>query len=187
MQRSLVPESYQVKIEKVGRSRYVLNTSQVFPVPRERAFTFFKDPRNLCEITPAWLDFQMCGRDGCDVYEGAEFDYTIRWFGVKMLWRSRIVDYRPPEGFTDIQIKGPYKVWEHRHHLEEIPEGTVMTDQVTYVVPFFFMGALIHEIILGKQLMDIFCYRAVKIHEWVRSGSADYRGCDPEKRPFLLF
>jgi ligand-binding SRPBCC domain-containing protein len=91
----------------MGVTRFGLMTSQVLALPRDMAFTFFEDPKNLFEITPDWLDFSLLDREKSDVFEGAEFDYTIRWLGQKLMWRSRIVAYKPPERFTDIQIRGP--------------------------------------------------------------------------------
>ena len=101
-----------------------------------------------------------------EVFEGAEFAYHIRWFRTKMQWRSRIVKYLPPEEFTDIQVKGPYNIWEHRHRFSETKEGTLMTDEIFYRVPFSYIGEFVHALIIKKQLMDIFCYRALKIAEW---------------------
>jgi ligand-binding SRPBCC domain-containing protein len=101
---------------------YRLVSSQVLPVKKERAFAFFEDPGNLCDITPASLDFCILNNDSdSGVYENSEFAYTIKFLGIKMLWRSKIIDYKPPDRFTDIQLKGPYKSWVHVHVLEEVP------------------------------------------------------------------
>jgi ligand-binding SRPBCC domain-containing protein len=134
-------------------------------VKRERAFAFFEDPGNLYDITPAWLDFRLLKKDSNPgVYENAEFDYTIKFLGIKILWRSRIIDYRSPITFTDIQLKGPYKSWVHVHVLDKVPEGTLMRDEVSYKLnlPAF----ILHPLLIRKKLMDIFSYRAVKIAEW---------------------
>ncbi|UCH80793.1 MAG: SRPBCC family protein, partial [Nitrospiraceae bacterium] len=121
-----LPSSFHITIIRSGFLTYKLCTSQLLPIDREKAFDFFKDPGNLCDITPAWLDFCILNTDSnTAVHENAEFDYTIKFMGVKMPWRSRIIDYKPPERFTDIQVKGPYKSWEHQHVLENAPEGTL--------------------------------------------------------------
>ena len=164
---SLLPDSFKVDIERVGQAMFVLRTEQLFPVPRTKAFSFFEDPRNLFAITPDWLDFRMLRPAGSlEVLEGAEFDYHIRWFGIKMSWKSRIINYRPPEVFTDIQIQGPYVRWEHTHRFESVPAGTFMTDEVQYTVPFSRIGELCHNLVIRSQLLDIFCYRAAKINAW---------------------
>lgn len=160
-----VPKSVHITINRRGFLTYLLATSQVLPITREVAFTFFEDPRNLCDITPAWLDFCMLNT-GSEVlvHENAEFDYSISFLGIHMVWRSRIIDYRPPERFTDIQLKGPYKEWTHVHILEEHETGTLMKDEVTYRL--YLPALILHPLIIRRKLMDIFTYRAVKIMEW---------------------
>jgi len=161
-----LPESFTVTIEHVGQASFVLQTELHLPVSRIRAFSFFEDPRNLFFITPDWLDFRMHGLPASlEVNEGSEFD-RIRWLRIKMPWKSRIVNYRPPEEFTDIQIQGPYRTWQHIHRFEITQQGTFMTDEVHYCIPFSLIGTLVHTLLIKKQLMDIFCYRSAKIHEW---------------------
>jgi len=162
-----LPETYTIRFTPVDRATHELITAQVLPLAREEAFAFFQDPRNLFDITPDWLDFRMVDRNSStDVIEGAEFDYTIRWFGIRIRWRSRIVGYRPPEKFTDIQLVGPYRFWRHLHSFESLPEGTRMTDAVTYRLPR--LAVPLNDLLIKRQLGDIFDYRAVTIAKWAR-------------------
>jgi ligand-binding SRPBCC domain-containing protein len=164
------PSSFSVRISSLGSSSYELTSTQVLPIPQERAFSFFEDPRNLFDITPDWLQFVMRDREAkVSVFEGAEFDYTIRWLGATIPWRSRIFGYRPPERFTDIQVRGPYRSWTHLHVFESADVGgTVMRDRVTYQLPCGLAGGLVHWLIVRRQLMDIFRYRAARIDAWAR-------------------
>jgi ligand-binding SRPBCC domain-containing protein len=105
---------------------------------------------------------------GEKVFEGADYDYSIKWLPWlgRTKWRSRIVRYLPPERFTDIQVIGPYTSWEHLHTFEEVSEGTSMKDIVTYRLPFGLIGKFAHHILIRDQLEDIFSYRAMRINEW---------------------
>ncbi len=159
------PSGFHIDIKRCGLLTYQLTTSQILTVTRETAFKFFEDPGNLCDITPLWLDFCMINKESTiEVGENAEFDYTIKFLGKKMRWQSRIIDYHPPERFTDIQLTGPYKSWIHKHILEKVPDGTLMKDEVFYTLHL--PTAVLHPLIIKKKLMDIFSYRAVKIAEW---------------------
>jgi ligand-binding SRPBCC domain-containing protein len=152
-------------INRFGLLTYRLVTSQLLSIDQKEAFEFFEDPGNLYDITPSWLDFRLLAKDSNPgVNENAEFDYTIKFLGVKILWRSRIIDYKPPERFTDIQLKGPYKSWVHVHALQEVPEGTLMRDEVTYTL--YLPASFLHPFVIREKLMSIFRYRAVKIAEW---------------------
>jgi ligand-binding SRPBCC domain-containing protein len=165
----MLPQSFTLAIRPCEHASWQLSASQVLPLRREQAFAFFQDPRNLFDITPDWLRFVMKDRESkTEVSEGAEFDYTIRWFGLTIPWKSRITGYRPPGEFTDIQLRGPYRSWSHRHTFEEAPEGTMMRDTVTYRLPFGPLGRIVHSLAVGKQLEDIFRYRAKRIDEWAR-------------------
>jgi len=49
--------------------------------------------------------------------EGTLIDYTIGWAGIRMHWRTLITTFAPPHEFVDVQLKGPYLMWHHRHNL----------------------------------------------------------------------
>jgi ligand-binding SRPBCC domain-containing protein len=116
-------QSYTIEFRKLGLFTHQLAASLFLPVDRRKAFSFFEDPRNLFEITPEWLDFRMLDPEQSEVREGAEFDYTIKWLGLTFRWKSRIFDYHPPDSFTDVQLSGPYRSWEHLHVFEETEGG----------------------------------------------------------------
>jgi ligand-binding SRPBCC domain-containing protein len=163
-----LPEDFRINITSVEKD-YILKTVQTLPIPREKVFAFFQNPQNLFGITPDWLDFRMdVARQGEEVFEGAEYDYHIRWLGLRIKWRSRIKAYDPPRSFTDIQIAGPYAKWEHTHVMQEDGDRTMILDSVVYRLPFAYLGRAVHTLIVKNQLKDIFCYRALKIKEWVR-------------------
>jgi ligand-binding SRPBCC domain-containing protein len=164
-----LPPTFTIGFEHIHRSLCRLTASQMLPLPRKDAFVFFEDPRNLFDITPEWLRFKMKDRDAkVVVCEGAVFDYTIRWYRIRLPWKSRIEGYLPPERFTDIQIAGPYRSWSHLHIFEEHEGGTLMRDVVTYRLPFGPLGAVVHRLAVRSQLENIFRYRAVRIDAWVR-------------------
>jgi len=165
----ILPPTFTIDFQRLAGATHQLTTSQVLALPRKQAFAFFEDPRNLFDITPDWLSFVMKDRDSrTAMFEGAEFDYTIRWFGIPIPWRSRIIGYKPPKQFTDIQIAGPYRSWSHLHTFEDLSEGTLMHDTVTYQLPFGPLGNLVHALTVRHQLEDIFRYRAARIDAWAR-------------------
>ncbi len=155
-----------VAVERQGPLSFRLTATQLLPLPQPQVFAFFEDPRNLPGLIPTWLDFRFAaGGEGYAVTVGAEFDYTIRWLGVTLRWRSRIIRYEPPQGFTDVQIQGPYASWEHRHTFTEAPEGTRVDDEVYYTLP---TAALPFQGVIRRQLVEIFTYRDQKLAAWAQ-------------------
>ena len=65
-------------------------------------------------------------------------------------------------GFTDTQIRGPYRYWVHRHRFEETSVGTLVADDITYRVPG---GALVNRLYVAGELRRIFAYRETRILE----------------------
>jgi len=161
------PPTFSIGFERLGFLSWRLTARQLLPLPPKETFVFFRDPRNLSSLIPDWLSFTLAGPpENPAVYEGAEFDYTIRWFGLRLTWRSRIVDYRPPERFTDVQVVGPYRFWRHLHTFDPVPEGTLLGEEVVYRIP---VEAALAERLINRQLEEIFTYRAARLAAWAAS------------------
>jgi len=67
---------------------------------------FFSAVENLAKITPPWLAFTVRLNGPVEIGDGSLLDYTIRWLGVPIRWRTRIIDWSPPRQFIDIQLRG---------------------------------------------------------------------------------
>ncbi|MBI2216562.1 MAG: SRPBCC family protein [Candidatus Rokubacteria bacterium] len=134
--------------------------------PRDAVFAFFADPGNLAHITPGWLGLEMVG-DAPAMAAGTVIDARIRWLGVPLRWRTFIREWDPPVRFVDVQIRGPYARWEHRHLFLEDSGGTWVEDLVTYRLPFGPVGRLAHAVVVRRQLDAIWRYRERRIGELV--------------------
>lgn len=138
---------------------YTLRREQVVPRPLEEVFGFFSDARNLQKITPPWLNFQILTPGPIDVQPGTLLDYRLKWHGVGILWRTRIVTWNPPHVFTDEQIRGPYRLWHHTHTFTAEAGGTRMVDVVNYQLPLGILGAIAHRLAVRRDLERVFDYR----------------------------
>ena len=138
---------------------YELKCDMHAPVPLAEVFKFFENPRNLARITPPELSFSVTTPGEIKMRKGAQIDYTIRWLGLPMRWRTLITDYTPPFSFVDEQAKGPYTLWRHCHEFREVEGGTVISDCVHYELPLGPLGRIAHELMVGNQLRRIFSFR----------------------------
>ncbi len=137
----------------------VLERSQVVPVDVEKAFAFFADARNLEVITPPWLRFRILEAPRT-LGRGSLLAYRLRLFGLPIPWRTEIVEWRPPFGFTDVQLAGPYRRWEHTHRLRPVDGGTEIYDRVVYRLPYEPFAGLLAPVTVRPWLTAIFDYRA---------------------------
>jgi ligand-binding SRPBCC domain-containing protein len=139
---------------------HVLERHQQVGIPIEEAFAFYGDARNLERITPPLLRFEVRTPRPIEMGVGTLIEYRLRLHRVPVRWRTRIEAWEPPRRFVDVQIKGPYSLWEHTHTFEEDgPGATVIRDRVRYSIPFGPLGELAERLLVRRDLKQIFDYR----------------------------
>ena len=140
-----------------------LERTQWVPRGLDEVFAFFADPRNLAEITPPWLHFRIVDAPGT-AYRGALIRYRLRIRGVPVRWLTEITAWHPPRSFTDVQVAGPYRIWEHTHRLTPVGGGVEIYDHVRYRVPGGPLAGPAERVV--RPLLDeIFDYRAARVGE----------------------
>ncbi|MES2306312.1 MAG: SRPBCC family protein [Gemmatimonadota bacterium] len=141
----------------------LLERELVVPGSLEAVFAFFKDPHNLSELTPRWLNFQVRAASDPTVRNGTRIQYRIRWLGLPMRWESVIEEYVEGAHFADRMLVGPYARWLHRHAFRAVPGGVLVADRVEYALPLGWAGALAHRVMVRRQLEAIFDFRTAAL------------------------
>ncbi|MFT5906026.1 MAG: ligand-binding SRPBCC domain-containing protein [Cryomorphaceae bacterium] len=145
---------------------HVINSEQELPISIDEAWEFFSTPANLEKLTPKSLRFKIltCSHD--TMVEGQIISYKIRLMPlVWMNWVTEIKQVEDKHFFVDDQRSGPYKIWHHRHTFTETENGVLMQDQVHYLLPFGFIGKIVHTLFVKAQLKRIFSYRTEMLAE----------------------
>lgn len=142
---------------------YRLERRQRLTRSADEAFAFFAEARNLERITPSWLHFEVLTTEPAKMGEGTLIHYRLRLHGVPLRWTSRIEEWTPGHGFVDRQIRGPYRVWHHRHTFAADGDGTVIGDEVHYALPLGRLGELAHPLFVRRDLERIFDYRQTAV------------------------
>ncbi len=145
-------------------AEHLLERSQVVPSPLEDTYDFFANPRNLETITPGWLHFRIVEAPE-RLERGSLLRYRLRLFGIPIGWRTEITEWNPPRGFTDTQLRGPYRVWVHEHRLESAGTGTLVCDRIRYGVPLGPLGRVLNRLFVRRWLARIFDFRARRMAE----------------------
>lgn len=140
---------------------YQFTQTQKIPASVDVVWSFISDPSNLQKITPSYMGFKVISNSGSNtMYAGMIITYIVKpLLGIPVKWITEITQVKDKEYFVDEQRMGPYKMWHHQHKITAIEGGALMTDIVTYIPPFWFIGALANSLFIKKQLQRIFEYR----------------------------
>lgn len=140
---------------------------QQLPISKLIAWNFLSNPKNLKEITPDYMGFEILNAEmPKQIYPGLIIAYQVTPLaGIKMNWLTEITHVREGEYFVDEQRIGPYVFWHHQHFIQEIQGGVQLDDIVHYKVPFGFAGSLFTPVLVKPKLKEIFDYRSQKLQE----------------------
>lgn len=141
---------------------YSLEVSQFIKISLSEAWNFFSSPGNLSKITPDHMGFEITSGIPEKMYTGQIITYKVSpILGIKTNWVTEITHVAEGRFFVDEQRFGPYRMWHHEHHFEVKGDGVLMTDRVSYKLPFGFLGRIAHSLFVKNQLKQIFEYREV--------------------------
>ena len=144
---------------------HTLRREQWVPRPLDEVFAFFCDARNLEDLTPPWLGFQILTPGPISIAAGTQIRYRLGLHGIPVMWTTGIRRWEPPFRFVDVQLSGPYQLWHHTHRFESLGGGTLMTDVVRYRLPFGIIGRVMHAIKVRHDVERIFDYRFQRVRE----------------------
>lgn len=120
------------------------NYSFEVAAPVEAVSLFHKDTSVLKKLSPPPIFAQI--HDFEPLGEGSKADFTL-WFGpIPVHWQAVHHDVSK-NGFTDVQVQGPLKKWEHQHRFTAVGEkATQISEHIEYEHHSGFKG-------LGSRLL----------------------------------
>ncbi len=145
---------------------YRLEAAQTLATGIETAWTFFSDPHNLALITPPEMRFQITGDPPTAVHPGLIITYRLTPLPIlplRVSWATEITQVDAPHFFADDQIAGPYALWRHEHHFQEVDGGVLATDQVHWSLPLDPLSAPLAQLAVIPQLLRTFRFRAAQL------------------------
>ncbi|MGA9039866.1 MAG: SRPBCC family protein [Terriglobales bacterium] len=154
---------------------------QWVPFPIDKVFLFFANPQNLPRIMPPETATEILalklkpppvvamGRpDNWDSLAGAGSEIVTSFRLLPFLpfrgrWVALITEFEWNRHFADVQQKGPFKSFQHRHQLARTTRdqvsGTIIRDVIDYEVGFGPLGELADKFFIAQQLQRTFAYR----------------------------
>ena len=164
-------------------------TEHVLPISIDRVFRFFANPANLPRIMPPstgveLLCVKLLPPPGVSAVSatvatqeslagiGSEIIVSVRilpFLPFRMQWIAKITEFEWNHHFADVQKKGPFKSFHHRHELlaetRNGVNGTVVCDQIDYEVGFGLLGRLAQKFLISSQLRRTFDYRHLTLEK----------------------
>lgn len=74
-------------------------------------------------------------------------------------WVAEHVVYEPPRLFEDVQVRGPFRSWRHRHRVLADGDGARLRDEVEYEAPGGVVAPLVDRVLIRPMLARLFRYR----------------------------
>lgn len=167
--------------------RHRFQAAQWLPYPLEDVFRFFSDPANLPRLMPGWQKARIDAMklipppnttsEVVAAGAGSRITISFRPFPfspVRLRWAAEIADFAWNRHFSDLQLKGPFTYWLHRHSVQPSPsngpsgkgiQGTLVTDDVTYQLPLGSLGDIANRLFIKRQLRRIFAFRQARTIE----------------------
>lgn len=142
----------------------ILKQEQFLPITLDEAWQFFASPRNLNEITPDDMVFEIVSELPDSMYAGLLINYRLKpMFNIPLDWCTEITHIKEKEYFVDEQRKGPYRIWHHEHHFRAVDGGVLMTDLLHYDIGKSVLGWIAGKLFVHKKVKAIFDYRRNKL------------------------
>ena len=138
--------------------------------PAERVFGFHLLPDAFDRLVPPWENVTVVKR--ADITQiGSETILETNILGpIKVRWVARHTAYDPPRMFEDVQVKGPFKKWRHRHIVIPDGDGSILRDEVEFVPPLSIFGPLAAPWAILPRMEKMFAYRHEVIRAWCENG-----------------
>ena len=167
---------------------YLAQFEQWVPAPIERVFLFFANPGNLPRIMPPQSGTELdrlklvpppgvmeefatitdqvplagVGSEIVTSFRPLPF-LPFRLLPLRVQWIALITEFEWNHHFADVQKKGPFKSFHHRHELtgemRNQVKGTVIRDVIEYDLGFGWFGKLAQKFFVSHQLRRTFEYR----------------------------
>ncbi len=147
--------------------------STILEAPPEQVYAWHARPGAIERLTPPWEAIRVVDRSG-GIDNGARTTLQVGLGPVWVDWVAEHCDHEPGRGFRDIQLKGPFPRWEHRHAFVPVEGGgTRLEDTIEYELPLGQPGHLLAAGCVHRRLDRTFAYR----HRVTRRDIAMHADC----------
>lgn len=142
-----------------------MSFSVFIAAPVRTVFDFHTNFNNVQSVSPAWVKIRI--QNAPRVLKEGD-NVTVQWqvAGFWLSWDVRVLTVQQNSLIIDIQSgQGPFSFWKHEHHMTEQSGGTILTDTITYALPFGIIGRVLDILLLRSVQKSLFRYRHKRMQE----------------------
>lgn len=136
----------------------VFRKRKSFNCTREQLFDWHEREGAVNRLTPPWEKAEVIEKEG-GITDGSRMKMKVKIGPLSREWTAIHKNYKRPEEFTDVMVKGPFKEWQHRHGFFEEGSGSALEDRITYKLPLSPLSDIIAGHQAEKKLEKMFAYR----------------------------
>ena len=143
----------------MGRKK-VFVAQSIINAPAEEVFRWHAEPGALERLTPPWEPLEVL-QPAPGIRNGDRGVLRVKVGPFRVCWEFEHRDYAEGRQFRDVQIRGPFRRWDHTHRMmPEGPGSCRLEDRVEYELPLGFIGSLLGGwFVDNKKLRKLFRYR----------------------------
>ncbi len=138
----------------------------------ERLFRFHERPDVLALLTPPFVGVEVISR-AVSLEVGSRTRFRVRL--LPLVWiecEAEHVAYDRDRYFEDIQIRGPFRLWRHRHFFRpDGPDASFLRDEIEVEPPLGALGRLFAPLVVAPRLDAMFKFRHEVTRREVECGS----------------
>lgn len=131
------------------------------PVSAEKLFAWHESSLAFERLTPAYRPVRVLGRFG-GLKDGSRVSVSLPVGPIRLPWEVEHVDYIAGRQFIDVQRRGPFSFWEHRHLIEPghgSGESSELEDRIRYRIRFGALGKLVADRYIRRELNRLISWR----------------------------
>jgi ligand-binding SRPBCC domain-containing protein len=127
--------------------------------PAEELFRWHADPGALERLSPPWEPVEVIER-APGIRDGDRGALRVRMGPLRLRWVFEHRNYVEGRQFQDVQVRGPFKRWEHSHRFtSDGPEACWLEDEIAYELPMGALGRWFAGRMMRRKLERLFEYR----------------------------
>jgi uncharacterized protein (TIGR01777 family) len=130
------------------------------PASADAAFAWHERPGAFERLNPPWSPARVVAARG-GIAPGGELVIRVPLAGpMGVTWVAQHRDWRPGREFRDVQARGPFAHFDHRHIFEPVSADTsVMHDRIDWRAPGGAAGGRLLTGTIARDLARVFAYR----------------------------